>query len=432
MQTITIEPLRWQDDPVKLTVIPNDSHPEVYYQVTSPQTIDAMCIGRPVEELPRILAMIGPAHHLASTLALDRLFDVEPPELAQNMREALLQAQVFSTHLRKLYFLLTIWQNPFGDFRSVEGAGNQLKKSPRLLENVTHHLALSQEAETILGGRHDHPLTPTAGGVSRFLKEEHYERLAEIAEACLEFSVKFAATLREQLFEDKKILSQWLNIAIPALPSLSLTPEGTVRHLDAKGNMVAQFPAEEIQDKIGLQSEKWTYLPYAYLKESGWQGLDKPEGLFFVGPLARLNANQESTMPLAEEERQRMIETLGAPPTYTLVASLWAMAIELIQAAETIRGKANQESLAGPSIREIPKGLGSSTWSAVEAPQGLIAHRYEVDDKGIVKSIDILDPAMGNNALKSLLAKQLVTDGLSRKEDPATIKDIVSVGVLPF
>ena len=77
-----------------------------------------MCKGRQVEELPRILTILSPAHHLASAMALDKLFGVEPPALAVNMREALLQAQFLTSHLRKLYFLLTAFENPFEDFTS--------------------------------------------------------------------------------------------------------------------------------------------------------------------------------------------------------------------------------------------------------------------------------------------------------------------------
>ena len=84
MQTITLEPLRWQEDPSRITVHANNSHLAVYYQVTSHNSVEAICCGRPVEELPRILPILAPAHHLTAALALDRLFQVDPPDLVRN------------------------------------------------------------------------------------------------------------------------------------------------------------------------------------------------------------------------------------------------------------------------------------------------------------------------------------------------------------
>ena len=118
MNNVTFEPLRWQEDPVRISILHDAESLNAYYQVTAPRDVARMCKGRPVEELPRILSLLSPSHHLVSAMALDRLFGVEPPPMALNMREAFLQAHVFSHHLRKLYFLLSSWQDPFsGDGR---------------------------------------------------------------------------------------------------------------------------------------------------------------------------------------------------------------------------------------------------------------------------------------------------------------------------
>ena len=69
MATITLEPLRWQDEPARITIHQNGSQPEVYFQILSPKPVEALCCKRPVEELPRILPMLAPAHHLAGALA---------------------------------------------------------------------------------------------------------------------------------------------------------------------------------------------------------------------------------------------------------------------------------------------------------------------------------------------------------------------------
>lgn len=432
MRTITLEPLRWQEDSSRITVQADDSHMAVYYQVTSPRSVESICCGRPVEELPRILSILAPSHHLTAALALDRLFLVDPPEPAQNMRRALLQAHYYTAHLRKFYFLMTSLQNPFADFRVAGRSPRQPKGSVRLVEKITRHLGLSQEAEDILGGRHDHPLTAMTGGVSRYLKEGHDPRLTEICDALLPFACTLAEWVRNDFLAQGGILSPWKDFEIPALPGLYLAADGKVALTPADGGAVQQFNGDQLGDIIALQQEEWTYQPFAYLKEKGWQGVEQTQGLFFAGPLARLNAGQAAATPLAEEERRRMIESLSPPPAYKVAAAFCALAVELIQAAEILQSLCSPEKLAGPALRTIPQTKAGSTWAALESPQGLSWHQYHVDDDGIVLAATIIDAHTANNALKCRLARQLVSTALERKEKPGAIKEKVAVALLPF
>jgi coenzyme F420-reducing hydrogenase alpha subunit len=431
MQTITLEPLRWQDDPSRITVRANDSHVDVYYQVTSPKSVETICCGRPVEELPRILPILAPAHHLTAALALDRLFQVEPPELAQNMRTALLQAQYCASHLRKVFFLLSSRQDPFADYHTAGRGGSPQKVSKRALERIMHHAALAQEAEDILGGRREHPLSAVAGGVSRYLKEGHYDRLAEISETLVAYAQELAELMRSDILSEGGVLAPLADVEIPALPGLHVGADGQPTLTDPKGG-AQQLNGEQLGELIAMQEENWTYQPFAYLQSKGWQGVEQSQGLFHVGPLARFNSNQEAATPLAEEERQRIIECLGAPPSFKLSAAFGALAVELVQAAELLQTHSSQENLTGPALRNIPKTKGASTWAALEAPQGLIWHQYEVDEDGIVQSIRIIDAHSANNGIKCLLAKQLVTAAMERKESPAAMKERASVALLPF
>jgi coenzyme F420-reducing hydrogenase alpha subunit len=434
MQTITIEPLRWQEDPSRITIHANDSQLAVYYQVTSPKSVEAVCCGRPVEEMPRLLPILAPCHHLTAALALDRLFAVDPPELAQNMRAGLLQAQYCSAHLRKIYFLLTSRQNPFASFHDSLRGFSPTRISQRMPEQIMHHAALAQEVEDMLGGRHDHPLTAVAGGVSRFLKNGHYERLADISASLLKFSLELAEFMRSEILSAEGLLSPWSNVEIPTLPGLCLSGDDQPTLCDPEGGSRKPIEAGQLGATVDLQQESWSYQPFAYLKEKAWQGVDDSAGFFLVGPLARFNAAQASTTPLAEEERQRMIECLGTPPVFRLPAAFGAMTIELIQAAETLQGLSSVEKLTGPALRTIPEGIGQqrSTWAALEGPQGLTWHQYQVDDSGIVEAVTVLDARAANNALKCRLAKQIVGAALARDEKPAVIKDHVSVALLPF
>jgi coenzyme F420-reducing hydrogenase alpha subunit len=379
-----------------------------------------------------MVSTLAPSHHLTAALALDRLFQVEPPDLAKNMRTALLQAQYTTAHLRKFFFLMTTVQDPFADFRISGRSVAQPIRSKRIVEKIMRHAALSQEAEDILGGRHDHPLTAVAGGVSRFLKEGHYQRLTDISDTLLSFACELADMLRNEFLADGGILSKWKHAQLPALAGLQVSEDGKIALTPADGGEPQEFNAEQLGDIIALQQEEWTFQPFAYFKEKGWQGVEQSEGLFFVGPLARFNAGQAAATPLAEEQRGRMMESVGAPPVYTVAAAFGALAVELIQAAETLKSLSSPEKLAGPALRTIPVTRANSTWAALETPQGLSWHNYQVDEEGIVQAATIIDAHTANNAFKCRLAGQLVRTALEGKEKPDSVKEKAAVALLPF
>jgi len=459
MRTIIFESLRWLEESAQIKIFPGNEHPRVYFQVTTPRDIAEICKGRPVEELPRILTIISPAHHLASATALDRLFGVEPPPLAVNMREALLQTHMFRHHLKKIYFLLTSWVNPFLDFWTPESRREQHRFAHHILDEIMHHVSLSQEAAAILGGRCDHPLSAVAGGVSRLLKEDHYHRLSEIAGSCLKFGMRLGEFLRDEIFGDGKALDGFQNLHIEPMASLTLAEkDDNVVLRDPVEKEMDRFSPDMIFEKIGLHNESWTHEPFAYIKGKSENATRKVQGqtglfhsefppgrrplraggpipnpeFFFVGPLARLNSGEEPGSPLAEEERQRLIEALGPFPHFGVVAAYWSLLVELLQAAEKMNELYAEENLAGPDIRTIPSEMGREGYGALESPQGLIYHHYQTDERGIVEDIEVLDTATENNALHCLLTQKAVEVSMAQGETWEETKNRIEMSLLPF
>jgi coenzyme F420-reducing hydrogenase alpha subunit len=435
MQTMTFEPLRWQVDPCRVTVRSNGTGPTAYYQVLSPGNIQSVCCGRPVEELPRILTLLAPAHHLAAAQALDRLFGVTPPEMAVNMRTALLQAQTCSAHLRTFYFLTTAFQAPFVDFRNAGRAMPDPALTQRFSETIMHHAALAQEAEDILGGRRDHPLSAVTGGVSRYLKEGHYARLAHIGERLVGFSQEMGQRVCDTFLDADWLHRRGLDFTLPAMAGMHVGADGQPVLTPADGTDGRPLEAETLDATIALHTEAWTYQPFACLQSSGWPGLagGSTEGFFCVGPLARFNAGQPAATPLAETLRQQVIERLGAPPCHRWSAAMAAMAVELVQAAETLQQLGQVEALTGPALRSIPKAMtGDTTWAVLETPQGMTWHRYAVDAQGIVADVTLIDSRAANNALKCLLSQVIVTAASERQAAPAAVREQLALALLPF
>jgi F420-non-reducing hydrogenase large subunit len=447
MKNATFEPLRWQEDPVRVTIFHEAEHHQACFQVTAPKDMALICKGRPVEELPRILSMLSPAHHLVSAMALDNLFGVEPPPMALNMREGLLQAQVFSHHLRKLYFYLSSWINPFSEYGRRGNPKGPSMLSPHFLDEIMHHEALSQEAAIILGGRVHHPLSAVAGGVSRFLKEDLYFRLSEIAEFCLKFAMRMGEFLRDEIFGDEKELDGFETFCIEPMTSMTLgEKDGSVVLNDHLGKEMDRFTSDMMFEKISLYNASWTHEPFACINEKSENGTGKGERgnrfhfefpisnpeFFFVGPLARLNGDEALLYPMAEEERQHLISALGPFPHFGVVAGFWALLVELLQAAEKMTELYVQEKLTGPAIRTIPSKMGRMGHAALESPQGLIYHHYGTDEKGIVEEIEVLGTETANNALHCFLTQKAVEISQSRGEPRKETQNRIEISLLPF
>ena len=442
IQTKTIDPVRWQDLPARMTTVNKNGTSRVFYQVTAPLNISALCEGRPVEEIPRILTILSPSHHLVSAKALDHLFDVTPPTLAENAREALLQAQFLISHFRKLYFLLCSFESPFREAVSYRRETSQFSFS-LMANEIMRHLALAQETSVIIGGRNDHPITSLPGGISCYLKSNIYERLEEITGALVEFVGELAEFFRKYIWNSSKFLKNLSDINLRPTAGILLDRLNTngsenigkeeMVVTDKTGKELKRFPTEKVQENIDLFEESWSYLPFAFFKEIGWNGL-KTDGdsLFFTGPLVRMNFKTSMDTEKAEEERCNMVKMIGPSPNFSVCAAFWALIVEAIQSAEKMNRLCVREKLTGPFVRQIPKTLGSEGFAALESPQGVIYHHYEVDSKGLVKKIQVLDTSMLNNALRCLVAQKANEMSMAENYNWEKTKNRIEVSLIPF
>lgn len=429
MKEITFDSLRWLEEPARVKILQNGGPLRVYFQITAPRNISGMCLGRPVEELPRILSILSPAHHLVSAMALDNLFGVEPPPAALNLREALLQAIFYENHLKKLYSLLSFRIGPLG--------GEAIIGSTDVLDDIMRHVSLSQEAVAILGGRADHPVSAVAGGMSRPLKQEQVERLSQLAKSSLEFASRLCDVLRKEILG----LSDLSALSVEPMSSMTFSNEEKVVVLrNGTGEEADRFSPKLLFQKIGVHREPWSYAPFAYIKDQSGKGdLKERVGIggishsqcFFVGPLARLNGDIALT-PLAEEERQRCIEDTGSLPRFDVSAAFRFLLVELLQAAEKWAALCDKEKLLGKSVRAVPPAMGREGHAAMESPRGFLFHHYKTDEKGLLQSIEVLDTVAENNALRCILAQKAAALAFEMNRPTEEMKSIIERALLIF
>lgn len=410
----------------------------MHLSITAPLDIKGLCVGRPVEELPRILTILSPAHHLVSAKALDHLFEVTPPETAANIREVLLQNIIFLNHLRKIYFLLFSWINPTLSHGIASAAYYGLKTSGHILDDIMRHMALSQESFILIGGKTDHPVSAVAGGMTQMLKPEHCERLAKIAHSCFEFSLRLSAFLHDKVLGPHKALAEISDIAMDPVSGLVYDPVDNMIILqEGIQNTEQRFSPVDLLKKAGRHQIPWSYEPMAFLKDSSDEKFPEKideidfKKVFLTGPLARLNRDQVMR-PEAEAERRLLLETVAPLPQFNMLSAFWSILVELIEAGEKMVELCTHEKIGGQDTLNRSSHMANEGLAALESPSGLIYHHYQVDEKGIVKGIDVLDTTIMNNMVRHLVIQKTVEKYLSAVSPAKKMKQAIERVLLTF
>ena len=117
---------------------------------------------------------------------------------------------------------------------------------------------------------------------------------------------------------------------------------------------------------------------------------------YLVGPLARVNLGRDRLPPAA----RLAADTSGLGfPLRLSSQSIVARAIEIVAACEEALAIARDAAadIAPCRIDFVPRG--GAACHATEAPRGLLWHRYEIGDDGLITGAAIVPPTSQNQAM---------------------------------
>ena len=433
---ITIDPITRLEGEAKIEIFLDDDGnvEDAFFQVVELRGFERFCLGRPVEEMPRIVSRICGvcpwAHHLASTKATDAVFGVEPPEAAKKLRELAYCAHYVHSHIAHFYALAA------PDFVLGPAADPAKRNVLGVIEavgldiggEVIKHRSLAQKVQEIIGGKATHPVCGIPGGMSRPITEKERAEIEEIAKSCLEFS-KFSidTIFTDVVLKNKDYLDIVTNKDLYYLETYYMGMvdkdnkvnfyDGDIRVVDPSGKEFVKFKPADYHKHIAERVLEWSYLKFPYLKNVGWKGLvDGPDsGIYRVNTLARLNAADGMATPRAQEYYEQMFDVLGKPAHHTL-AYHWARLVEMVYASERMLELSRDREITSKDLRgdyswRIPtEGVG-----AVEAPRGTLFHHYTSDEKGFIKKANIIVATGQNNGPMCMsikkVAQAMIKDG---------------------
>ncbi len=394
-----------------------------YLRVPELRGFEQFCVGRPVEEMPRITTRIcgvcPEAHHMAAAKACDAVYHVDPPPAAKKLRRLLYNTFYVADHAVHFYILsgpdfVVGPQAPVAE-RNIFGLIH--KVGVDVGKKVIENRAKAQEIVKLLGGKSVHQVTSLPGGVTRGLSPEERERCVEICRDLVEFGKFTLKILDDVVLSNQEYLDLILSDAFHhrthyiGLVNEKNQPDyydGMIRLVDVNGAEMAKFAPADYLDHVAEHVEPWSYLKFPYLKARGWKGLvdGMDSGVYRAAPLARLNVADSMSTPLAQEQYERMMQTLGGRPVHSTLAYHWARVIELVNAAETALALAEDPEICDPNIRTVPTATPTEGVGVVEAPRGILFHHYATDEIGILRKVNLIVGTTNNYAAINLSVKK--------------------------
>jgi NAD-reducing hydrogenase large subunit len=159
--------------------------------------------------------------------------------------------------------------------------------------------------------------------------------------------------------------------------------------------------------------------------------LGYPDGIYRVGPLARLNVCSNFGTPEADKELQEYRDRAGGVATSSFFYH-YARLIEILGCLERIAQLlddpdiVSQRTRATAGINQL-EGIGVS-----EAPRGTLFHHYQIDENGLIKKVNLIIATGQNNLAMNKTVTQIAKHYIHGTEIPEGMLNRVEAGIRAF
>jgi NAD-reducing hydrogenase large subunit len=417
---IIIDPVTRIEGHSKITIHLNDAGEvqDAHFHVTQFRGFEKFCEGRPFAEMPSITARICgicPVSHLmASAKACDALLAVRIPATAAKLRRIMNLAQIVQSHALSFFHLsspdLLFGMDGDPAKRNILGV---IEAHPQLAKDGIALRKFGQEIIAMLGGKRIHPAWAVPGGVSEPLSEEKRERILALLpevlpliERTLSWFKGVLAQFREEIGIFGNFPSMFMGLVTPREAGGHDTVlehyDGELRVVDASGNIVLDdVDPTKYREYLAEAVEPFSYLKSPYLKSAGY-----PEGIYRVGPLARLNIVDRCGTPKADIEWTEF-RALQRGLILSSFHQHYARLVEILYAIERIEQILNEADILDKHVRAFAKPNSCEGIGVAEAPRGTLFHHYTIDQNGLINSVNLIIATGHNNLAMNRSVKQV-------------------------
>jgi NAD-reducing hydrogenase large subunit len=440
MKTIVIDPITRIEGHAKISIFLNEANEveDARFHVVEYRGFEKFCEGRPFTEMAGITARIcgicPVSHLLAAAKTGDKLLAVQVPPAAVKLRRLMNLGQIIQSHALSFFHLsspdfLLGWDSDPAQ-RNVFGL---IATDPDLARAGIRLRQFGQTVIELLGARKIHAAWAVPGGVRSPLAAEARQWIGDrLPEAFT--TIHFALNLFKNLIDTQ--LKEEIQI-FGAFPSLFMGLvgknsewehyDGHIRFTDSQGQIIADHLSEDhYQDYLGEAVEKWSYLKFPY-----YQPLGYPDGIYRVGPLARLNICSHIGTESADRELQEFRDRADGVATSSFFYH-YARLIEILACLEKIQVLMTDPELSSDRVRATAsvnnlEGIGVS-----EAPRGTLFHHYKVDENGLIQQVNLIIATGQNNLAMNQTIAQIAKHYIHGTEISEGLLNRVEAGIRCF
>jgi sulfhydrogenase subunit alpha len=342
----------------------------------APRYFEQLVLGRRPDEILDIVARICGicpiAYQMSAVHAFEDLLGVTIDPAVRSLRRLLYCGEWIESHGLHIYLLHA------PDFAGVASAVELAGIDRAAVERGLAIKRAGNRLVSILGGRPIHPVSVRVGGFSRT------PTIAELAAIRTELddalrgaleTVDWVAGFDAPAFERDPLLVSMRH------PSEYPMNEGRIVSSDG-----LDIALPDWQTAFREQQVPWSHALQA-------RALDGRA--YLLGPAARVTLAGDQLHPLARAalDRVGLATAIARNPNWSIAAR----AVELVHAiAEAIEIIDAYRRPARPMEPWTPRP-GVAAW-ATEAPRGMLFHRYELDEQGVISSAQIVPPTSQNQA----------------------------------
>ena len=418
---ILIDPVTRIEGHAKISIYldENGQVADARFHVTEFRGFETFCQGRLVWEMPalcaRVCGICPISHLLASSKAGDAILGVRIPPAAEKLRRLANLAQIVQSHALSFFHLsspdLLLGFDAPPEQRNIFALASS---HPDMARAGIRLRGYGQSVLARLTGKRIHPSWAVPGGVRWPLTPEARADLSAGIDEQIDATRRAIDVYRTALGRfDAEVRS------FGVFPSYFLglvSPDGTwesydgeLRLIDSEGATVSTIQQDTYADALGEATESWSYLKSPYYLPSGY-----PDGIYRVGPLARLNIARQMGTPLADQEHAEF-RGLGNGAVNGSFHYHYARLIEILASLEQIKVLLRDPELDSTDCRAEAginrlEGVGVS-----EAPRGTLFHHYRVDRDGVIQWVNLLIATGQNNLAMQRtigqIARAYVRDG---------------------
>ena len=437
-QRIVIDPVTRIEGHAKISIFIDDAGnvSDAEFHVVEFRGFEKFCEGRPFSEMPgitpRICGICPVSHLLAAAKAGDAIMAVNIPPAADKLRRLMNLGQMIQSHALSFFHLsapdfLLGWDTPQAK-RNVFGL---IASNADLARAGIRLRQFGQEIIQILGGQKIHPAWAVPGGVRSALTEEGRDRIrAWLPEAYA--TTKIAFDLFKKVLEThKKEVEIFGNF-----PSLFMGlvdadggwehHGGKLRFTDSSGSIIAdQLDPQKYYEYIGESVQASSYLKSPYYSPLGF-----PDGMYRVGPLARLNVAEQMGTPKADAELKKFKKlTRGRNAVTSSFHYHYARLIEILTSIERVEAYLDDPDMLSEDLR-ADAGINSLRGVGVsEAPRGTLFHDYTVDRDGLLKKVNLIVATGQNNLAMNQTVAQIARHYVRGDKIPEPMLNRVEHGI---